>query len=290
MSGREIAIRWPPFYDGCFNRDGKFDVITFCDGGEPDTQPGVYDPKKTQRDPTQILLAVDAENGNGVRDFGEAVPVQSSELLPRRRPRRPALDDGAGYDPVKNPDPAGDDYHYLKTPAAPRATSATTVASPTPTARLDGVVGAGCEIDTGTPAALTTARQRQVRPIARLRPGWLQHDPHTLMTPDARSPMGAGTPARRFIYDAGIRDFFNAHVATSALFGELANPASCLVVMAPSQRCPVAHLRRRALRCRLRCLARHQPVCLCALRATEVSDAEAAMTGAMVATPAWRRR
>src|SRR5262249_45448554 len=34
------------FFDGRFNPDGASDVITFCDGGEPDGMPGVFDPTK----------------------------------------------------------------------------------------------------------------------------------------------------------------------------------------------------------------------------------------------------
>jgi hypothetical protein len=222
LPGRDRYPMAKPFYDGRFNREGRYDVITFCDGGELDTQPGVYDPSKTQRDPTQILLAVD-ENQNGVRDFGEAVIVQSSE------PFRDVGIDGLpstmepGYDPVKNPDPAGDDYHYLKNPGGTESNFRYDRGEPYTDSGLDGVVGVGCDIDTGMPGCFDHGEGNGRYDLSPGLARWLQHDPHTLMTPDALAPMRGKYAGKAIYYDAGIRDFFNAHVATSALYGELAN-------------------------------------------------------------------
>ena len=279
LPGRDRDPMAKPFYDGRFNRDGKLDVITFCDGGELDTQPGVYDPKKTQRDPTQILLAVD-ENGNGVRDFGEAVLVQSSE------PFRDVGLDGLpstmepGYDPVKNPDPAGDDYHYLKNPGGTEGNFRYDRGEPYTDSGLDGVVGAGCEIDTGTPGCFDHGEGNGKYDLSPGLARWLQHDPHTLMTPDALSPSRGKYAGKAIYYDAGIRDFFNAHVATSALFGELANLGHPVRLYggfpALSGRAPSDEGRFDAASVAWRDTS---PFVFVRYGNPEVSDAEAAMTG-----------
>ncbi|MBL9004501.1 MAG: hypothetical protein JNJ46_09655 [Myxococcales bacterium] len=222
LAGKDRDPTAKPFYDGRFNREGSHDVITFCDGGEVDSQPGVYDPQKTQRDPTQILLAVDV-NGNGRRDFGEPVLVQSTE------PFRDVGIDGIpstmepGYDPVKNPDPAGDDYHYLKNPGGTESNFRFDRGEPYTDSGLDGVTGSGCEIDTGTPGCFDHGEGNGRFDVSPGLARWLAHDPRSLMTPDALSPPHGKFAGKALYYDAGIRDFFNAHVATSALFGELAN-------------------------------------------------------------------
>lgn len=222
LAGTDRDPRAKPFYDGRFNRDGSLDVITFCDGGEVDSQPGVYDPAKPQRDPTQILLAVDS-NGNGRRDFGEPVLVQSTE------PFRDVGIDGIpstmepGYDPVKNPDPAGDDYHYLKNPGGTEANFRFDRGEPYSDSGLDGVTGKGCEIDTGMTGCFDHGEGNGRFDMSPGLARWLSHDPRSLMTPDALSPPHGKYAGKAIYYDAGIRDFFNAHVATSSLFGELAN-------------------------------------------------------------------
>lgn len=211
-----------PFYDGRFNREGRFDVITFCDGAEVDSQPGVYDPQKPQRDPTQILLAVD-ENGNGRRDFGEPVLVQSTE------PFRDVGIDGIpstlepGYDPIKNPDPAGDDYHYLKNPGGTEGNFRFDRGEPYTDSGLDGLTGRGCEIESGMPGCFDHGEGNGRFDVSPGLARWLAHDPRSLMTPDALAPPHGAYASKAIYYDAGIRDFFNAHVATSSLFGELAN-------------------------------------------------------------------
>jgi hypothetical protein len=206
-----------PFYDGRYNRDGNYDVITFCDGGEVDGQPGVFDDKKDHRDPSQILLAVDV-NGNGRRDKGEPVIIQQSETFRDLGLDGRANRDEPGYDPVRNPDPAGDDYHYLKNPGGTEGNWRYDAGEPYDDFGLDGVKGAGCPIDSGMPGCFdhgeANGRFDNNPGLAR----WLDHDPHSL----AERAGGEMLSQRDIYYDAGIRDFFNAHVSTSALFGALA--------------------------------------------------------------------
>ncbi|MFO0573682.1 MAG: hypothetical protein U1A78_06790 [Polyangia bacterium] len=205
-----------PFYDGRYNPAGQSDVITFCDGGEPDGRPGVFDPSQPQLDPAQILLAVDL-NGNRNRDAGEPVLMQQSE--PFRDVGLDGLPDARepGYDPIKNPDPAGDNYHYLTNPGGTEGNWRYDAGEPYDDVGLDGVADKGCDIVSGPPGCFDYGEKNG---RFDLNPGlqkWLEHDPHTLIE---KIPL-ADLAQRDIFYDAGIRDFFNAHVSTSALFGAL---------------------------------------------------------------------
>ncbi|MCB9595551.1 MAG: hypothetical protein H6719_22715 [Sandaracinaceae bacterium] len=108
------------FFDDEYNPDGQYPVITFCDGSDAPGDIGRWDPMGANRDPIEVVLAVDI-NGNGVRDPGEPLI---------RNGREPFDDfgldgvpselevgaDGAAYDPVENPDPAGDDFDFQYNP------------------------------------------------------------------------------------------------------------------------------------------------------------------------------
>lgn len=217
LAGKMRDVNAKPFYDVRYNPAGLYDVITFCDGGEPDGKPGVYDDTKPQRDPAQILLAVDV-NGNGRRDKGEPVIIQQSEPFRDVGRDGKANKDEPGYDPVTNPDPSGDDYHYLKNPGGTEGNWRFDDGEPYEDLGLDGVKG-GCEIDSAAPGCFDHGEGNG---RFDLNPGlkrWLDHDPHTL----AEGISDSVLRQRDIYYDAGIRDFFNAHVSTSTLFGVLAN-------------------------------------------------------------------
>lgn len=217
MKGLKNDPTGKPFYDGRFNPFGRSDVITFCDGGEADGKQGVFDPSKPQTDPVQIVLAVDV-NGNGKRDAGEPVVLQASE--PFADVGLDGLPDEKepGYDLVKNPDPAGDNFHYLMNPTGTEGNARYDAGEPYEDAGLDGVKGKGCEIENGTPGCFDHGEGNG---RFDLNPGlakWVEHDPRTLM-----EKMSVSDLAQKDIYyDAGIRDFFNAHISTSNLFGVLA--------------------------------------------------------------------
>ncbi|HWE30090.1 MAG TPA: hypothetical protein VHB97_18900, partial [Polyangia bacterium] len=96
------------FFDARYNPDGKFDVISFCDGNDSDAVGlGKFDPATPATDPAQILLAVDV-NGNGKRDSGEPVLVQGNEPFDDVGTDGLADVSEPGYDAVANPDPNGD--------------------------------------------------------------------------------------------------------------------------------------------------------------------------------------
>ena len=102
------------FYDREFNPDGAFPVIPFCDG---DTDEGfeaqwsdAYHDK-----PTDLLLAVDY-NQNGRRDRDEPIIVNTSEPFEDLGCDGLKDEDEPGYHPLLNPDPNGDNFHWLYQP------------------------------------------------------------------------------------------------------------------------------------------------------------------------------
>lgn len=102
------------FYDDEYNPDGSAAAITFCDGGLAPGSVGDWD-GGVGNYPVEITLAVDL-NGNGRRDPGEPVVRNFSEPYLDLGPDNLASRDEAGYDPVSNPDPAGDDYDRVYNP------------------------------------------------------------------------------------------------------------------------------------------------------------------------------
>lgn len=95
------------FYDRRYNPDGALPVIKFCDGANKPGLPGVWAPGGTM--PLEMVLAVDL-NKNGTRDEGEPVIVQPYEPFEDNGKDAKSSKNEPGYDPISNPDPAGDDY------------------------------------------------------------------------------------------------------------------------------------------------------------------------------------
>ena len=116
LSGSEGA----GFFDDEFNPDGTYPVITFCDGAEVDGDIGLWNPDGSQGIAIEVVVAVDID-GDGIRDPGEPVirngrePYDDFGLdgVPSPMETSP---DGAPYDPVTNPDPAGDDFDFQYNP------------------------------------------------------------------------------------------------------------------------------------------------------------------------------
>ncbi len=206
------AIRLKGFYDWRYNPDGAFDVITFCDGGDSEAKGlGVYDDSLPQLDPTQIMLAVDV-NGNGKRDSGEPVVLQGAEPYRDVGTDGLADKDEPGYDPVKNPDPNHDDFHWRHNPAGTEGNWRYDKGEPFDDFGIDGVQGKGCPVGSA-PGCFDLGEGDGAFTYNPNVQNWLAHDPHSLADtiPDDQL-------ARVDVYyDAGIRDFFNAHVSTNTL-------------------------------------------------------------------------
>ena len=213
--GKPIVLK--SFFDWRYNPDGKYDVITFCDGNDSDAVGlGKFDPATPAVNPVQILLAVDV-NGNGKRDSGEPVIVQASEPFKDVGTDGKADADEPGYDAVSNPDPNGDDYHYLWNPTGTEGNWRFDDGEPFDDLGLDGVPASvgGCAAQKGMAGCYDYGEGNGKFDYSPNFANWRAHDPRTNIEKQ---------PASMFdridvYYDAGIRDFFNAQVSTNSLLG-----------------------------------------------------------------------
>ncbi|MFH2010239.1 MAG: hypothetical protein ABI333_26810 [bacterium] len=210
------------FYNRDYNPDGSHDVITYCDASESEDSPdlgiAVFDPALPKTNPLYVALAVDV-NGNGVRDSGEPV------LQMLREPFSDVGVDGLpsaeepGYDPITNPDPSNDDYHWLKNPWGTEGNWRYDDGEPFEDTGLDGVAGAGCEIDSGTPGCYDHGEGNGVYDVTPGYESWLSHGARSLyarLTPEQQARVTVWS-------DSGIRDFFNCHVSTNQFVGQQAS-------------------------------------------------------------------
>ncbi len=208
------------FHDREFNPDGSLPVITFCDGGDsPALGLGVYDPAQAQQDPAEVLLAVDV-NRNGKRDAGEPVVTTPYEPFADVGTDGKADRDEAGYDPVTNPDPAGDDYHALYNPRGTERDLDHETGEPYEDVGLDGVAGT-CQHGATPPAGVSACWDTGEGDGRWTRSpgldGWYDSDVEDLL--------GRLDDAERrrvgIYFDAGIRDFLNASVSANAGVGAM---------------------------------------------------------------------
>lgn len=205
------------FFDDEYNPDGSYPVIHFCDGAQTGDI-GQWDPSGSQNMAIEVVVAVDI-NGNGVRDPGEPVirngrePFEDVGLDGVRNEDEVSLD-GAVYDPILNPDPAGDDFDFQYNPTGTennwqrdvidedqcRAAEAG-VAEAFSDVGIDGVAGTAQLADGGFDAGEGNGcfdRARGARRMIESSPRWAaEHmDEATLRDLD-------------LFADGGIRDLFN---------------------------------------------------------------------------------
>ncbi len=207
-------------YDEEFNPTGATPVITFCDGGDsPTLGLGVFDPAMPQTNPAEILLAVDV-NGNGRRDLGEPVITNAFEPFDDVGTDGVASVSEPGYDPVTNPDPAGDDYHALRNPLGTERDNDRQPGEPYRDVGLDGVAGT-CQWGQTPPGGVSACYdfgegdgEWTLSPNVRR---WYTHDISNML-----GQLDATELRRVGIWsDAGIRDFLNASVSANAGMGSL---------------------------------------------------------------------
>ncbi len=222
------------YYDAKYNPDGKYPVISFCDGAVDGT---TDDPDKKKRlspyenhwqqptaasgAPVMIGLAVDV-NGNGLRDETEPVISQGHE------PYDDTGDDGLfdaqepGYDAVTNPDPNQDDYDYQVNPNGTEGNHRHDDTEPYKDFGLDGVAGtAGLHIagDFGE----SDGKYTQSKGLD----GFQANDAHGMVHQwNTAIPGGALTDDALMRFDVwtdgGVRDLMNFSVASNHLNGALA--------------------------------------------------------------------
>jgi len=205
------------YYDDEYNPEGDYPVITFCDGGEVPGDHGTWDPGAAQTVPMEVALAVDV-NGNGIRDPGEPVIKNGSEPYEDTGADGIASSAEGGYDPVTNPDPAGDDYDWQFNPDGREGNWDRDEGEPYDDVGIDGVPGTpqtadgGYDTGEGNGSFDLTDGSRQFR----TQNPWLKV-----------REMSADDFARIDFYsDGGVRDLFNFAVVTNHF-------VSALVARAP---------------------------------------------------------
>ena len=107
-------LKLTQFYDDQFNPEGTYSVIPVCDGNAGDGPPAQWADLE-HRQPSDLFLAVDL-NDNGRRDQNEPIIVNVSEPFQDVGCDGLADEDEEGYHPLFNPDPAGDNFHWLYHP------------------------------------------------------------------------------------------------------------------------------------------------------------------------------
>ncbi len=210
-------IKLAKLYDREYNPTGSKPVITFCDGNDSSAKGlGVFDPSIKQTRPTQVYLAVDL-NENGKRDSGEPVVVHALEPFSDVGVDGKADAAEAGYDAKTNPDPAGDNYHYLKNPAGTERNWHHDKGEPYEDVGVDGVKGT-CQAKKGVKECYDYGEGNGKFDWVPAVDRWLKHDPLELY-----AKLTVAQRERLDVWaDAGIRDFLNSHVATNGMMGQLA--------------------------------------------------------------------
>ncbi|MBV8760548.1 MAG: hypothetical protein JO257_24870 [Deltaproteobacteria bacterium] len=206
------------FHDREFNPDGSKPVITFCDGGDMSPALGVFNPQVAQTNPAELLLAVDLNN-NGKRDSGEPVITNAYEPFSDVGTDGKADKDEPGYDPVTNPDPNHDDYHYLKNPLGTEGNGNYDMGEPYEDVGIDGVAStcqAGSTPPTGVAGCYDYGEGNGHWDLSPNVKRWYDSDLQVrlaALTSDQRRHVSMW-------FDAGIRDFLNAGVSANQAVGQ----------------------------------------------------------------------
>ena len=225
------ALTLQGYYDGRYNPDGIFPVITVCDGTAQSPPLSPYAATWSGSGagtPLELGLAVDY-NGNGVRDQLEPILVQGHE---------PFSDFGVdgvpdpsepGYSLGVNDDPAGDDYDPLYNPTGTENDRRYEVGEPYQDYGLDGVAGTPQQPSSGWAHPGDGYDVGQGDGVFTVTPGlqnlW-NRDPHSILRQSVGAanipagPVDAVALARLDCWiDGGLRDLLDAHVDARHLLG-----------------------------------------------------------------------
>jgi hypothetical protein len=218
------------YYDAEFNPDGRFPVITVCDGTPTDEAlspwANTWKAEGPNDYPLEVALAVDV-NENGVRDELEPIITAGHEPWDDTGPDGVASEDEEGYDPETNLDPAGDDYDPQYNPGGTERDHRYQRGEPFEDCGLDGVCGTkqqpaggwqrpGDGYDVGEGDGVFTASRG-------LRNMW-DRDPSSVVRRQSEDlpdgPLNDAALSRLDVWtDGGLRDLFNFHVAAQHFAG-----------------------------------------------------------------------
>ena len=208
------------YFDGRFNKKGKWPVITVCDGSPQDKKKSPYantwKPDGNHR-PLEVGLAVDY-NGDGKRDENEPLLVQAHEPWKDLGADGKASVDEAGYVAGVNEDPAGDDYDAQYNPTGTENDLRYQMGEPFEDIGTDGVPGTKTSpYDHGEADGVFT--------LTRGAQHFYDNDSHSVLRGYGIPPAGPLTDAalsRLDVWtDGGNRDLFNFGVTAQHLLGQL---------------------------------------------------------------------
>ena len=221
------------YYDAEFNPDGRFPVITVCDGTPTDEAlspwANTWKAEGPNDYPLEVALAVDV-NENGVRDELEPVITSGHEIWSDVGADGIPSTAEEGYDARTNADPAGDDYDPQYNPGGTEGDHRYQPGEPFEDCGLDGVCGTrqqppggwmqpGDGYDVGEGDGEFTAARG-------LHEMW-NRDPSSVVRRQNESlpggPLDDAALARLDVWtDGGLRDIFNFHVAAQHFAGSFA--------------------------------------------------------------------
>ncbi len=214
-----VHIGKPNNYNAEYNPQGKYDLITFCDGEEPvpggKDNPdfrelmGNYDPTQEHHRPVAVVLAVDI-NGNGKRDYHEPIAVNAFERYDDAGSDGcfDAIEDGTGgcTGGGAGEDPNGDNYDMLHHPFGTQGNFYFEDGEAWHDYGLDGVADTG-DYGEGDGAYSRNPRLQKLLDESVLQ--WLASAPVEELE------------AVDVVMDGGIRDALHALTATYPVFSQL---------------------------------------------------------------------
>jgi hypothetical protein len=213
------------FFNAEYNPEGKYQVISFCDGAEKGTSPYLNTwapPDPNNPKPVNMVLAVD-KNGNGVRDQDEPViraghePWDDSGVDGKLNPDEP------GYDALTNPDPNQDDYDYVINPGGTEGNHRYEAGEPFRDDGLDGVPNTRDRHVAGD-----VGEGDGVFTLADGLKNFYANDAHSIIRRlQTNVPGGALSDEALLrldtLADGGVRDLFNFGAAANHFMGSLAS-------------------------------------------------------------------
>jgi hypothetical protein len=208
------------YFDGAFNKKGKWPVITVCDGAPQDKTKSPYAntwSDKGNDKPLEVALAVDYNN-NGKRDENEPLIIQGHEPWQDVGLDGLASKDEPGYVAGVNEDPAGDDYDAQYNPGGTERDLRYQVGEPFEDIGTDNVPGTKASpYDHGEGDGAFTLTKGALQ--------FFKNDSHSILrqweTPPA-GPLTDDALSRVDVWtDGGNRDLFNFAVSAQHLLGQL---------------------------------------------------------------------
>lgn len=212
------------FFNAEYNPEGKYQVISFCDGAQKGESPYLNSwapPDPGNPKPVNMVLAVD-KNGNGVRDEDEPVIRAGHEPWDDAGVDGKLNQDEPGYDADNNPDPSQDDYDYVINPTGTEGNHRYDAGEPFRDFGLDGVPNTKDRHVAGD-----VGEGDGVFTLAEGLKNFYSNDAHSIIRRlETSVPGGAFSDEALLrldtLADGGVRDLFNFAATANHFMGSLA--------------------------------------------------------------------